>query len=280
MRLSALPTVQRTGETKSVVTKSYLTFTSSPPTFVDAVVNCILSDTCHILYHHVQKTGGSSVASRLFPVVDHREYNSSEWCCNEKLLDRFRLNPHEYCSRKLSVYEVKASQYHEIMETCKHLYPSHEYLALISIREPIQRTLSMIHHQCNKNFDHKNEKEQSVCSNCTYTPESAWFWDQFTIQTNTIYMELLDMVQTDTRHRQLHHLPTKLTWLFLDNFMIDPFLDLFRQTMKVNLTHGKSNKENTHVCNFGMTSSMMKELRRSQMIYASLVGGYMPERGS
>ncbi|KAI2490541.1 hypothetical protein MHU86_24019 [Fragilaria crotonensis] len=280
LRLSVLPEMQPTGETMGTETKSYMMFTSSPPAFVDEVVSCLRSETCHILYHHVQKTGGSSVASRLFPLVEQREYNSNEWCCNEKLLDRFRLHPREYCSRKLSVYEVKAPQYHEIMETCKHLHPSHYYLSLISVREPIQRTLSMIHHQCNKNFDHKNAIEQSICSNCTYTPESAWFWDQFTTQTNTIYVELLEMVQNETRQRLLHHRPTKLTWLFLDNSMIDPFLELFKLTMQVNLTYGKSNKENTHVCNFGMTSSMMKDLRRSQMIYASLVGGYMPEHGT
>lgn len=278
VRTSVLPTRPiRSREPGIKPGRSYETFTSSPHSFVDAVVDCFASDTCHVFYHHVQKTGGSSVASRLFPIVEHREYNSSEWCCNEKFLDRFRRNPHDYCSRNLSVYEVKAPQYYEILETCRRLHPSHDYLALVSIREPIQRTLSMIHHQCNKNFGHKKEIEQSICANCTYTPESAWFWNQFTNQTNTIYRELKEMLQNDNQQRLLQDQPIELTWLFLDNLMIDTFLDMLKLTMNVELTWGKANKEHTHVCNFGMPSRMMRDLHSSHWIYAGLLGRYMPE---
>lgn len=61
----------------------------------------------------------------------------------------------------------------------------------------------------------------------------------------------------------------------LDSVMIDPFLKVLATVMEVNMTIGRSNKQKTHTCNFGMTSAMMKDLLVSQMIYRSLVGGYM-----
>jgi Sulfotransferase family len=260
----SLDTTERTSPKAA---SSFILFSSSPAFFADRIADCMDSDTCHILYQHVQKTGGSNFASRLFPIIENSTYNSSEWCCNQKLVSRFELQPHDFCSRKLGVYEVTAPQYQEIVATCRNLRPSDEYLPLISIREPIQRTISMINHQCNKNFEFKNETEQAICKMCRYTRDTAWFWKQFVDQTNTIYLELEQMLTTQKKSNQNAFL--------LDSVMIDPFLKLLGRVMEVNVTIGKSNKQKTHVCNFGMTSAMMKDLLVSQMIYRNLVGGYM-----
>ena len=102
---------------------------------------------------------------------------------------------------------------------------------------------------------------------CRYTNDTQWFWKQFVDQTNTIYLELEQMLKAQKQSNQIVFL--------LDSVMIDPFLKILRTVMGVNMTIGKSNKEKTHICNFGMTSAMMKDLLVSQMIYRSLVGGYM-----
>ena len=252
-------------------------FSTSSSEFVVTLLDCMKSDTCHILYHHIQKTGGSYVASRLFPVFEGRSYNSTEWCCNDKfLIERFRLNPQDYCSRKLSIYEIKTDDFAEIHQTCHDIYPSRKFVTLISIREPIQRTLSMIHHQCNKNFDLKNPYEQAMCRTCAYVNDSIPFWDSFVRQTNTLYANLMDVMQH--RNLRLRHLGRrKPTWLILDNLLIDPFFDLLEISISNKIIKGRWNKEKTKICNFGMPSIMMKNLIPAQAVYNGIVGGYLPE---
>jgi hypothetical protein len=257
-------------------TPFFTLFSTSSFDFVSTLLDCVDSDTCHILYHHIQKTGGSHVASRLFPVFEDRSYNSTEWCCNEKFLtQRFRQNPQDYCSRNISIYEIKTDDFAEIHQTCHDIYPSRKFVTLISIREPIQRTLSMIHHQCNKNFDLKNPYEQAMCKKCAYVNDSIPYWDSFIRQTNTLYENLMDVMQhQNLRLKQSGR--NKPTWLILDNLMIDPFFDLLQNSISDNVTIGRWNKEQTKICNFGMTSTMMKKLLPAQAIYHGLVGGYLP----
>jgi hypothetical protein len=82
----------------------------------------------------------------------------------------------------------------------------------------------------------------------------------------------------------------------LDNAMIDAFFELLEghellvssagdvsrtisaaaaSTMSQHQPAARSNSEKTHICNFGMTSSMMKDLRMSQLIYRGLTAGYL-----
>jgi Sulfotransferase family len=258
-------------------TPFFTLFSTSPSEFVTTLLDCMDSDNCHVLYHHIQKTGGSHVASRLFPVFEERSYNSSEWCCNEKFLtERFRQNPQDYCSRKMSIYEIKTDDFAEIHQICHDIYPSRKFVTLISIREPIQRTLSMIHHQCNKNFDLKNPYEQAMCLKCAYVNDSIPFWDSFVRQTNTLYANLMDVMQH--RNLRLKHLGRKMPiWLILDNLMIDPFFDLIESSLSEKTMKGRWNKEQTKICNFGMPSIMMKNLLPAQAVYSGLAGGYLPQ---
>jgi len=51
--------------------------------------------------------------------------------------------------QKMGIYEVRGDQYAEALETCEKQYgpKGHRYVGLVSTREPIQRTLSLIHEQ-------------------------------------------------------------------------------------------------------------------------------------
>jgi hypothetical protein len=275
---------------------STLVFSASPSAFLNLFADCLADPTCHLLYHHVQKTGGSNLASRLYPLLNNETYQSKDWCCNQKLVDRFHNATDDFClTKKMSIYEVSALQFQHVLSTCTASNKKHRYIALISLREPIQRTLSMIHHQCNKNFEFKNAAEQAICKSCQYNKDSdAWFWDQFTNQTNEIYVDLLQVLQD-------HQPPPNndaLSFLLLDNAMIDAFFELMGEHELLVASAGddadrtisasastsqehqqapapRSNSEKTHICNFGMTSSMMKDLRISQLIYRGLTAGYL-----
>ena len=292
--LTTTPTFETTQQQiKQLKPRSILLFSQSPHEFTSKVTDCIASSTCHILYHHVQKTGGSNVASRLYPVMESNTnrttYESKDWCCNQKLVDRFQNDTQDYClHKKLGIYEVTGTQFGAIADTCRTDNPSHTYVSLISIREPIQRTLSMIHHQCNKNFDKKNATEQAVCSRCQYSKRDAWFWDQFTNQTNAHSLELMQTIQTaaatvaalqsssssSSHDGQQNNGVNNNLLLLLDTVMIDSFFELLSEDLDIKIANGRGNKEKTHICNFGMTSSIIKDLYVSQMIYRGLLAGY------
>eukprot|EP00977_Amphora_coffeiformis_P003369 scaffold624_cov176-Amphora_coffeaeformis.AAC.1 len=64
------------------------------------------------------------------------------------------------------------------------------FLALASIREPIQRTLSMIHQVCNKNFNGLPSEEKAICKRCSYSGDDKVYWDDHCLKTNQAYANL------------------------------------------------------------------------------------------
>ena len=50
--------------------------------FTETFASCIDDPSCRILYNHLQKTGGSYLASKLHPILDEngKRYNSNKWC--------------------------------------------------------------------------------------------------------------------------------------------------------------------------------------------------------
>ena len=63
-------------------TSDTLLYANDREKFSETFGSCIDDPSCRILYNHLQKTGGSYLASRLHPVLDEngKRYNSNKWC--------------------------------------------------------------------------------------------------------------------------------------------------------------------------------------------------------
>ena len=242
---------------------------------------------CHLMYHHLPKTGGTYIASKLFPMFENgTRYKSNEWCCHEILMEKFYNNTQEYCTQKrIGIYEVWGDEYYEVLETCRKLYPQELYVGLISIREPIQRTLSLIHQQCNSGYSKKNSLYQEYCRNCTYNTESSIsFWDPtFVNNTNRQYLSTLDFIERQQQpsvggegRSSSSSSPSTIPLFYVDSSMINDFFTRLSHGMRLRnstlLDNAREivNVENRSICDFGMKSSMIKKLRPSIDAYSTI----------
>lgn len=233
-------------------------FAQNTDTFVERFADCIQDEKCHVLYHHVQKTGGSFLASSLYPVLNQLPYISKIWCCGNNFMDRFRVDKQHYCDLKFAVYEVYGGQFEEVVSTCQDHYDenNHRALALVTVREPIQRTLSNIHQQCNKGYHKQSPEKQAICKRCSYRQDSA-FWDGMVQENNKVYSQLLYNLPVDS--------------FVIDSLMISNFLMLLERSIQQKIPTGKLNQERKDVCDFHMPSDMFKRLIPSQLAYRYLL---------
>jgi hypothetical protein len=258
--------------------------------FADMFAHCSFNNpNCKIHYHHVQKTGGSRLASRLYPVFSNgKSYNSKKWCCQSEMMDRFNANISHYCEHnKFGIYEVTAPQYSNVVQSCidysnvpdqnQKLHEPNEIIGLMTIREPIQLTLSQLHHQCNKNFKQKTPAEQKMCRSCNFLKNRSYFLE-YVQQTNLVFLEiaheiprLLNMLdgQSNQHNNTIHKM------MILDQADIDSFFQSMESRLPdgVVIPEGRGNEETTGYCYFGVTSHMMKALAPSLEIYRYLTSG-------
>ena len=250
---------------------------------MNTFAKCAMHKKCHIVYFHIQKTGGTYIASRLSPVMNLERYNSKEWCCGDSFMyNSFRQNITNYCiNKKMGIYEVTPEQYTEILDTCKQVIPSdHTMIGLITIREPIQRTISQIHQLCNVN-PHRNEQYvQDICERCNYTvnDDDKYFYDKKTNKTNWIYSGVQDVISNTTIDVPL---------LILDSTDITEFFDTLEDIATQSLRRinslldnetfhfpvGRYNPERKTICDFAMPSSMMKHHADSLRTYRWILQG-------
>jgi hypothetical protein len=173
--------------TNSTTSKSK---SSSTDKFNNILLDCRKDSYCHLLYHHVPKTAGTLLAGLLHRVfnVDGKPYVSEEWCCYEVFMDnKFNNNgQEEYCSkRRISILELWGNEFQNVLEVCNNKHSlwnkkleqnqnqqrRHRYVALVTTRHPIERTISLINYQCNgdgyESMAH-NFTWQSYCRMCSY----------------------------------------------------------------------------------------------------------------
>lgn len=132
-----------------------LLYAADPYKFASAFTSCMTDPSCRIMYNHIQKTGGSYLASRLHPVLDEngRKYVSKKWCCDTGLWNRFANQTNHFCGLKFGLYETGVPMFANIIETCQqHTKKRKREIALITIRDPIKRTLSRINMRCNRSY--------------------------------------------------------------------------------------------------------------------------------
>jgi hypothetical protein len=274
------------------MTKDVLFYYHSPETFLRKFTECLFEgDYCHVLYWHVQKTGGSFLASRLYPVYNLGEwYNSREWCCNGKFMkNEFWPNVTKFCSKKLGVYEVRPEEYLEVVQACQdfrenHFNASetkrHRYIGLTSVREPIQRSLSAIHQRCNVHSSKLDQKTREICERCSYEEVADKpFYEKVVNETNGVFSGMKEHILSDPG--------IDIPMYIIDNEQIDEFFskveDIVNLRAKKAERHfngtfhfpaGKSNSEKPDkLCDFGMPSGLMRQHRVSLDVYHWLWSG-------
>ncbi|KAL3782834.1 hypothetical protein HJC23_011167 [Cyclotella cryptica] len=277
---------------------NFMVHSHSPHKFVDAFVQCAFhSPKCRIHYHHVQKTGGSRLASRLYPVLSNppgKSYQSKQWCCEDDMMARFHANVSHYCrENKFGIYEVAAPKFSSVVQSCLN-YPNasdqmnsknvnvhepSEIVVLMTIREPIQLTLSQIHHQCNKNYNQKTKQEKQMCRTCSYKGHPDYFLS-YVHQTNLVYQEIASEIPKmlkmfEGARRVNETVSGRHKIMILDQADINRFFESLAISSPNGtvIPEGRGNEELVHKCYFGMTSHMMKALAPALEVYRKLTSG-------
>ena len=109
-------------------------FLHEPDKFVQKFKDCEEDSNCYITYHHVPKTGGTTVESALSQIFDQKSESS---CCNDWMLRVFRNNTDHFCDSKFTSWQMEYPKYFEVLDTCfkRDTEKKRRVLMLISIRE-------------------------------------------------------------------------------------------------------------------------------------------------
>lgn len=280
IRKSVVESIQHNYAADETVT----VFERNPTHFVDTFDDCATDENCHVFYHHVQKTGGTHIAAILFPFLENEEYvdkgigDDIVWCCNEKTMTAFQKNIPGYCNRKLGIYEILGDDFLKVVQTCmKHYDENHRNatatymrqraVVLTSFREPLQRTISAIHQQCNTGWKQKTKEYQDVCDRCSYKDDPE-FYDWFVNRTVRMY----EGIKTATVEisRNVDHVDV----LAIDNPNINAFFsNLWTKRNQTEITLGEHNTENIVRCNFLVPSTVLKKLEYADRMYKDFVQG-------
>ena len=124
-------------------------FLHQPDDFVQMFQDCEADAHCYVTYHHVPKTGGTTIEAALSLVFGVAPESS---CCNEFLLDLFRKDPEHYCQNKYTSWQMDYPSYFEVLDTCfrRNDNKQRRVLMLISYREvrscvrPYDRRLALL----------------------------------------------------------------------------------------------------------------------------------------
>ena len=262
-----------------------INFYRDPDAFVSAFASCASDEGCRIYYHHVGKTGGTTVETRMFDLFPPKfEHGTS--CCGHTAMDRFQERRDDYCDAKFTSYQVKGGHFRDIVSECMSDRSEGEAggvdggridgrpperrssIALVSFREPIQRTLSSIHQTCNKNKSRRREETRAACERCSYDiEEDRAVWDGLIKRTNLLYEGIALVSRMVIGGVQV---------LTIDTVDVDNFFTRLRSALSPRWevsTSGVRNTESLSLCNFGMTSDIFRALTPSETIYRNLTLG-------
>eukprot|EP01084_Bolivina_argentea_P026895 50008_1 len=260
--------VNDTKQTQISSTSSVFGFYQHPQQFITKLSKCLLSDNCHIYFNHIAKTGGTTIETVLFSMCPPPTNRIQHSCCGQKMMANFRAHKNEFCSAKFTAYQLpnlytNHSYFEEIITTCMKM-ENITAIALISYREPIVRALSHINQICNKNHDSRKEVIQA-CKNCSYKHNKN-FWDKYISLFNIVYKNIYDDIQMI---QQMNNIDV----LIIENIdLAKMFNDLNKVISNVTIpSNVRKNQENTSICNFGLKSTLVKQLSDSLKLYRYLI---------
>jgi hypothetical protein len=201
--------------------------------------------------------------------------------------NEFWPNVTKYCSKKLGVYEVRPEEYLQVVQACQDFRENdsetrrHRYIGLISVREPIERSVSAIHQKCNVHSGKLLPKTHDICERCSYDNDTdKAFYDKIVNETNGVFTGMKEHLLSDPN--------VDIPLYIIDNEQIDDFFWKLEDLLNLNLRahkdyhfngtfhfpDGKSNVEKSDkLCDFGMPSVLMRHHRTSLDIYHWLWSG-------
>jgi hypothetical protein len=241
-----------------------INFRLQPKLFIQQMTDCFDDNECRFSYYHFGKSGGTGVAERMEhifpPILDS--------CCNARMMQRFHKSPEKHCTIKFSAYEVSSQSFlKDIIPTCARINDSNNSrsVVLVTFREPMARTLSYIHQQCNKNFESRTREQQEACQRCSYRTDTE-YWTSFLEGANKQYQGLYQVASAIVPNTRI---------LAIDLVDLSAlYRDLYQATRhKAFSMNTKANPEETTLCNFGVTSEMFRALRPANDIYRNLTLG-------
>jgi hypothetical protein len=207
-------------------------------------------------------------------------------CCDDKLMGNFLSSPDKFCLASFQSYQVLPSKFPTILETCQRVYEkqnvtNHRMQLLVSIREPISRTLSFIHQQCNRNGRRRPKELLQACNRCNFDQDKD-VWLGFADRTNKEYEDIHSLMASrvimDADEKEPLKINRSIPVLALDLDDLSPFFQELKGILPDthnNRFHRKStfNKEELDRCNFHMSSEMIKALSKSTRSYRNLTLG-------
>ena len=207
-------------------------------------------------------------------------------------MKKFWQNAPSYCSKKLGVYEVRTNEYQQIVLACQKFRDSnssalttpkrHRYIGLITIREPIERSLSAIHQRCNVHSSDLDNETQGVCERCNYNEKGdQLFFEKIVKDTNDAYTGLKEFILSSPSSidipfyvLDMEHLSEFVGKLqdTIDKRVRNKFVDQDNRTF--HFPKGKSNAEAAmKLCDFGMPSALMKQHHEALETYHGVWSG-------
>ena len=250
-----------TDATDASTNTNHINFKRDPNKFTSTLSNCMLDDSCKIIYHHIQKTGGKTVEYRMFHTFPYKYYHRKNIrCCFEKTMKEFSYHKKKLCKEKFTSYEVTSAEFEKIVRKCQKYNDKSRTVVLVSIRKPEDRTLSRINAFCNVRFEHRAKIIQEACLSCIYKDYQSVF-DSFAYATNDAYNMALDTTKLNTN-------VGIQAVLSFDTYDIDNLFIMLQNENNIVFKNSTINSARHHRCtNFTMQPSLHEKLGPSFEIY-------------
>jgi len=240
-------------------TASPLNYKDRPYKFVEIVANCLDNEDCVFFYWHMGKTGGTTVYWYFAKVLS--ESNAHSLCCWENAMQKFEKNMQELCASKFSSYQVRGDDMRMIVESCVKLRPSLSAVVLFTYRDPISTFVSGVNQWCNIGFNTMSAEFKRVCHRCVYASDTREFFEKKVTWSNNLYSSqsyITEMVKSNVQV------------LLLDVIDLSGFLELQSKRGGFHTTASRMNSGKTNICDYGITSEIIKKLSPSVDVYRNL----------
>ena len=163
-------------------TEMAMQFHLNPEGFINVVADCIFNDGCGLLYHHVAKSGGTTVEGYFFKMFRPKPAGTGmTWgdmkrttLFKSKFFDDNGAYVDAYCGQsKFFSLQDYGKEFPSVVKECLDRTNRTKFVVLSSYREPISRVLSLIHQLCNKHISIKLSEERrkqwdDACNRCDY----------------------------------------------------------------------------------------------------------------
>ena len=295
-------------EDEDVIPGTSINYNLKPELFTSTISQCLLDRQCRIIYHHVGKSGGTTLEDTFF----HMYPPELKSCCGPKLLGKLandEKSREKYCAAKFSSYQIIGSHVEGLVKSCMRINSDdvaatsgskndeqnttanvsseddhgHDTprrprsVVLTTYREPISRTLSSIHQLCNKQSNKRSNETLEACAECRYEFGTD-VWDRVVNMTNDHFEGVAEVASLRIPGVRV---------ISLDMVDISPALDRLRERLPLDAKKLKvkgipdvpitqwRNPERKSVCAFAMTSEMIKSLGVAQAVYRNLTAGFL-----